>query len=189
MKLLIAATLSVVTFAAGAQASHGSDQLAVSLGVEPGAYSLPQLSLLKGLLSEDGNSFRIEEILAHPEGVRGDVVTEHRMELDPNTAGWQTLAQSLGVTPGQYSPSELVALVSAISGEDRTRIAFVQSGGSTHSGAEPGQVSPAASQLAQSLGVEPGLYSLDQLVQLKGLDESAENNSRIRQILENPDIG
>lgn len=186
MKLLIAATLSALTLAAGAQASHGYSQLADSVGVESNSYSLSQLALLKGLRSEDNNQGWINKILEHPEGLRGDLVTHHRTELDPNGVGWRSLAQSLGVEPGRYSPSQLILLEAAISDGDQARIAFIMSDGFSNGTAERPQVSSGAEQLARSLGVEPGLYSLNQLAQLKAFDGDTDNNSRLRRILENP---
>lgn len=189
MKLLITATLTALTFWTSAQASHGSDQLAASLGVEPNRYSLSQLTLLKSLRSEDNNGFWISEVLEHPEGEGGNLITHHRTELDKDAAGWQSLARSLGVAPGQYSPQELVQLKSAISDDDQPRIAFIKSGGSAASNRERSQGSDGAAQLARSLGLEPGLYSLGQLTRLKTFDGDSESLFLIRQILENPDFG
>lgn len=186
MRTFIATTLTAMTLALGAQASHGPDQLARSLGVEPDLYSLSQLALLKSL-QEDGNAaFRIGMVLKHPEGAGGDRITDHRTGLDPNTAGWVSIALSLGVEPGQYTPAQLLLLRSAMEDGDQTLVALIKSGEVIHSGTDRGQVSPGEAQLARSLGLEPGLYSLSQLAQLKSSNGDTENAARDRQILENP---
>ncbi|PZX11777.1 hypothetical protein LX81_03854 [Palleronia aestuarii] len=191
MKRLIAATLVTLTFGTGAHASHGSEQLASSLGVEPGAYSLPQLVRLQSLRSQDGEQFQIREILDHPEGAGGDLVTHHRTAPDPNLAGWQNLALSAGVEPGRLSPQDLVALKSALEQNDRTRVDFILASKSSDDRSNRSQVSSGAAQLARSVGVEPGLYSIAQLVRLKAYIEDDEPKSglRIRQILKNPELG
>lgn len=187
MKLLFAATLAALTFGAGAQASQGSNQLASSLGVEPGKYSLSQLARLKALRNDGNNQYQIKEIVDNPEGPQGNLRTGHRNAFDPNSPGWNNLALSLGVEPGRYSPQQLVALKSAKADKDQGRIAFIMAGG--HPETSTSEVSAGTVQLALSLGLEPGLYSLNQLVQIKGYIKNGErmNSSfRIRQILENP---
>lgn len=67
------AALAVAATAAlplAAQAGSGADQLARSLGVEPGVYSLTQLSTIAGYASENSGIARqqIAFILANPEG-------------------------------------------------------------------------------------------------------------------------
>lgn len=189
MKRLIAATLATLTFGAGAQASHGTEQLAYSVGVEPGAYSRSQLVRLQNLRSNGGEQFLIRDILDHPEGADGDRVTHHRTAPDPDLAGWQNLALAAGVEPGRLSPQDLVALKSALEQNDRTRANFILSSRSAGDRANRSQVSSGAAQLARSVGVEPGLYSMEQLVRLKAFDEEGQNNFRVRHILENPDLG
>lgn len=186
MKLLLVATLAALTFGAGAQASHGSDQLASSLGVEPGKYSLSQLARLKALRGDDYDQYQIKEIVENPEKAQSNLRTGHRNAFDSNSPGWNNLALSLGVEPGRYSPQQLVALKSAKVDNDQSRIAFITSGGHPETGTS--EVSAGAVQLALSLGLEPGLYSLNQLVRIRGYikDDGPMNSFRIRQILENP---
>ena len=189
MKRLIAATLATLAFGAGAQASHGTDQLAYSLGVEPGAYSLSQLVRLKSLRSEDSNQFLIGEILDHPEGTSSDLRTHHRTAPDPDLPGWRNLALSLGVEPGRFSPQDLVELKSAMEQNDRTRVDFILSSKSSDDRANRSRMSSGSAQLARSVGVEPGLYSTEQLIRLKAFEEEGQNNFIVRHILENPDLG
>lgn len=105
MKLLLVATLAALTFGAGAQASHGSDQLASSLGVEPGKYSLSQLARLKALRGDDYDQYQIKEIVENPEKAQSNLRTGHRNAFDSNSPGWNNLALSLGVEPGRYCRS------------------------------------------------------------------------------------
>ena len=186
MRTFIATTLTAMTLALGAQASHGPDQLARSLGVEPDLYSLSQLALLKSLRENGNDTLTMGRILKHPEGAGGDRITDHRTGLDPNAAGWVTMALSLGLEPGRYTPEQLILLRSAMEDEDQTLVAFIKFGEVADSGADRGQVSQGEAQLARTLGLEPGLYSLSQLAQLKSFDGDTENASRVRQILENP---
>ncbi|WP_425051986.1 hypothetical protein [Psychromarinibacter sp. S121] len=55
MKTIIAAALALTA----ASPVLANDQLARSLGVEPGQYTLEELVVLKGAASEDGNEGRV----------------------------------------------------------------------------------------------------------------------------------
>jgi hypothetical protein len=77
------------------------------------------------------------------------------------------VAAYLGVPAGQYSPAELTLLEQAKRDNDAQAYAFILSGGladrvSTSNGASQGDT-----QLANTLGVTPGAYSLSDLIALQ----------------------
>ncbi len=80
------------------------------------------------------------------------------------------LARSLGVDASQYTLAELAQLQVAIEEGDQTRVDFILSGGAN---AISGQASGAA-QLAANVGVQPGNFSLTELVQLKTATEAGD---------------
>ncbi len=140
MKTKFAAIAALAIAASGfAAAANASDQLAASLGVQPGQYTTAQLIQLKDTL-RDGDSERVAFITNGP------------IDAAPSTQ----LAESLGVEPGNLSASDLVALKAAIDHNDLTRIAFL-TGGQGMVTRNASAVS-ANSQLAATLGVAPGTY-------------------------------
>ncbi|MEQ3625225.1 MAG: hypothetical protein ABNH26_10950 [Celeribacter sp.] len=160
-------------------ASADTAQLARSVGVEPGVYSTAQLVELQGLTAEEGNQFRVNQILSNPAGN-----TATRDTTTARIGNTAQLAASVGVEPGTYSLDQLTALVGAQGeGDEQARVNALREGD-----AATATSSTNAVQLAASLGVEPGAYTLNQLTQLKRLssDDSGAARLQTREILANP---
>ncbi|WP_227284160.1 hypothetical protein [Boseongicola sp. H5] len=87
------------------------------------------------------------------------------------------LAASLGVDAGDYSVAELIQLRSALENDDHSHVAFLLNGGSetisTQSFAAPAF---ANAQLAASLGVDAGDYTLAELIQLRSALENDDHS-------------
>ncbi|ATI41734.1 hypothetical protein CBW24_06820 [Pacificitalea manganoxidans] len=175
----ITAGLAALVTLTAIPASADTAQLARSVGVEPGVYSTSQLVELKGLSAEEGNQFRVSQILDNP---AGEAITR-----DATVNGHGNVAQlaaSVGVEPGNYTLGELTALVGAVGeGDEQFRVNALRNGSSATATS-----SAHATQLAASLGVEPGAYSLNQLTLLKQLstEDTGTARQQTRDILANP---
>ena len=82
------------------------------------------------------------------------------------------LARSIGVEPGVYSTAELIALRSAIEGDDHAQANAIRAGGNNGFTASTKSATSSSAQLAGSVGVEPGVYSAAQLIALRSALES-----------------
>lgn len=150
-----AATASSLVAAVPASAeriSAGEAQLSRALGVAPGVYDLSQLTLLKSLTTEDSSEAgdRIDYIKRNA----GDVSSRN------DSAGAAQLSLSAGIEPGTLSANELSRLNDARRENDAFRASYILSG------EQDSAVNPAKVQLAASLGVDAGDYTLAQLVAL-----------------------
>ncbi|WP_172328194.1 hypothetical protein [Mangrovicoccus sp. HB161399] len=116
MKLLVIASAFVTAWAATAQAG---DQLALSLGVEPGMYSTSELVSLMNA-REDGDAQREKFIL----NGGNEIISTQSFGSERNSQ----LAMSLGVEPGMYSTSELTGLMHARENNDIQRVNFILGG-------------------------------------------------------------
>jgi hypothetical protein len=96
---------SVIALAIAGPASAG-DQLARSLGVEPGAYTLAELSTIKGLLDSGSSLDREEASVYEALAAHGVVSTQ---SVESSTAKAQ-LATFLGVNPADYTLAELAVM-------------------------------------------------------------------------------
>ncbi|MDV7144552.1 hypothetical protein R3X27_17885 [Tropicimonas sp. TH_r6] len=161
MNRILLTTALALTLAGPALAS---DQLARSLGVEPGVYSTSELIALRSALENDEQA-TARAILS------GDVTKGA-------VGSPAQFAASVDVDDS-YSLADVAALRSAESDDEQAAANFIrESGGvtkgvttSTKSGVSAGQA-----QLAASLGVNPTEYSLSELVKLKSIQSS--NNGR-----------
>jgi hypothetical protein len=145
LTVLGAAFAALIAAPAAAQSvSSGEAQLARILGVQPGVYSLSQLTQLSDLRGESGVAAQQSAafILDNPRGP--------------------------GVATAEVTSAGNLPLFTAATG-----------GAGLSSG---------ATQLARLVGVEPGLYSLDQLARLNDLkgDSSTTAQQTVRFILDNP---
>ena len=141
--------------------AFANDQLARSLGVEPGVYTTAQLVELKDAVEATGNDARV--FFADSFAFTADA-----------TAGADQLAANLGVEPGRYSVAELAILKDA-----STRVG---NDARIHFDAQASFVSDAnagAEQLAASLGVPAGQYTPAQLALLKDASTQVGNDARI----------
>ena len=155
MKTII---LSAALAAFVAAPSFANDQLARSLGVEPGVYTLSQLIELKDAAEQTGNEGSV---------FFGDGVAF----AAGSNAGAVQLANTLGVDAGRYSVNELARIKNAAEFTDIEGDIFLGNG--------PAFASSAVDQLAASLGVAGEGYSLTELAQLKVNAEITENHARV----------
>ncbi|MFP1645801.1 hypothetical protein [Pontitalea aquivivens] len=94
---------------------------------------------------------------------------------DGISAGHAQFAALLGVDPQAYSLAELSALDAALSDNDSTRAAYIQSHENREQHGGVGTVSAGKAQLAAGLGVNPADYSLAELSALVAAQESDKN--------------
>jgi len=114
----------------------------------------------------------------------------------PALASSTSLANDIGVEPGLYSMEQLLILKDA-GDEKSAQIKYVLSNpegplateNDTASRSDAAlQVKPvngSVEKLARAVGVEPGLYSLEQLIALKAAQDSDDHSTQ-RYILANP---
>ena len=161
MKLFALTTALVVAASAPALAN---DQLARSLGVEPGVLTTAQLAQVKASIDNADDNRTAKALIER--FASGDVST---MSTGVS-AGHAQLAAQFGVDPAQFSVAELASLPALVDNDSdnravEARIEQIRNGGivSTMStGISAGQA-----QLAANLGVDAADYSLAELVNLK----------------------
>ena len=90
------------------------------------------------------------------------------------SAGYAQLTASLGVDAGQYTLSELVQIKANQDDDTRPRIVI---GGDDAASVSTRGGTAGYAQLAASLGVEAGVYTLSELVQIKADQDQDENLS------------
>ena len=108
----------------------------------------------------------------------------------PAFASQASLAGSVGVEPGVYSVEQLIELKALDDGDQARRqhiLSNPEGTGADMSSKSVVTTRSAEASLAASVGVEPGLYSTEQLVQLKALDDG--DQARRQHILDNPAYG
>jgi hypothetical protein len=149
MNRIIASTAVALSLAAPAFAN---DQLAASLGVEPGVYTTAELVQLKNAAEFTSNDARV---------FLGD-----SLNFTADAAATQ-LAASIGVEPGRYSVAELAILKNASTEEGNDARVHFDDGLAFTSNA-------GAVQLALALGVSPDL-PLNKLIELKDAAETTSN--------------
>ncbi len=145
------ATLAAIVLAAtgAAFSAQASDQLATSLGVQPGQYTTAELAQIRDAI-EAGDSQRAAFLLS------GDA-------RGTESFGSDQLALSLGVEPGAFTAAELVALQSAVEDGDAQAQSFIASGTQRVSRNSADASAPADSQLARLLGVDASDYTSAEL--------------------------
>ncbi|MDJ1015799.1 MAG: hypothetical protein QNJ35_04730 [Paracoccaceae bacterium] len=165
MKLIALTTALAV--AAAAPAFANNDQLARSLGVEPGVLTTSQLVQIKSAIeSDDDNGNRYAKALI--ERFTGGVVSTMSTGV---SAGHAQLAAQFGVDPADVSASELAVIKGAVESENdsgnRQVDALIErfTGGvvSTMSSG----ISTGHAQLAASLDLDPNEYSVAELAAIK----------------------
>lgn len=150
----IATAAAAIALLAGAAApAFASDQLALSLGVEPGAYTTAQLIDLRAA-REDRDQAKVNYILSQRDAAAARVSTSGRMPA----ADVQRSAIA-GVAPGSLDSAALTQLRAAREEGDRTTAAYILSG----SPSSPDAREAAKARLASVLRVDPADYSLAEL--------------------------
>lgn len=169
-KAVFTATALVLAVPAFAQ-SAGEAQLARSVGVEPGTYSVSQLIRLDEAQREN-DAERIRYIKANPQGF---VVSSQGSDVV--TDGEAQFARALGVEPGRLSVNELQRLDQAVRESEDVTARHILSGETRGDVAEDASaVSAGEAQLAASLGVDPANYTLNELVQIQTRLDAADDN-------------
>jgi hypothetical protein len=195
---ILAAVLATTLAApmAAQSVSQGEAQLAQTLGVQPGMYSLEQLARLEGLENDDSQTAAQTRqfILDNPKGPMAMANASGSANMGVGQ-GEAQLAASLGVEPGIYSLEQLTRL-EGLENEDSVQAAqnreFIMANPegpmAFEMSTEFNGVTMGEEQLARIVGVEPGLYSLDQLARLNRLQDegtpTAQQNAQ--DILNNP---
>lgn len=80
--------------------------------------------------------------------------------------GVEMLARTLGVSPGEYTAAEMMAIAEARREEDDHVEKFFISKSNRKQAAPAEVVTPGEAQLAASLGLDPAKYTLSELSQL-----------------------
>ena len=156
MKRIVLTTAIILGLSVPALAN---DQLALSIGVEPSVFSTSQLAQLKAAQDDDDNR-RFEFLL---DRFSGNVTATQSVGLTP---GHRQLTASINVDYNQYSLNEIIQIRSAIDDDDNTRVEFLLDHGDVIATQSFG-VTPGHEQLARSLGVDAGEYSLSALARMK----------------------
>lgn len=92
--------------------------------------------------------------------------------------GVAQLAASAGVSAEGFTQAQLIRLIQAQEDNDRETIAFILSQRSSDiSRSDMGGVTPGAAQLAASLGVEPGRYTVNELIRLERAVEANDDET------------
>lgn len=167
-KLLVPLLCGLVTLQSGAfaQSDAGKEQLARSLGVDPADYTMMELGQLKCRLESADSDAERRRLLESVKGY-GEVPQE------PSSASKEQLARQAGVDPDDFTTAELVYLLHLAEAND---CSFADVARYAHSSETLSPTSAAVkAQLAQSVGVEPGEYTLMELVKMK-LGESGETH-------------
>lgn len=156
---------SAIALAIAAPASAG-DQLARSLGLEPGAFTLAELATIKGG-RESGDSTDREGARAFETLSAGTAAPTRR----DGTRGDAQLAANLGLDDS-YSTAELATIKGIAEEHDSSAagaIAYRLDVGASGFVSTQSIGTPAAKdQLASFLGVDPADYSLAELAEMKG---------------------
>ena len=100
--------------------------------------------------------------------------------------GTDQLARLVGVEPGVYSLPQLIALQEAMRDNDDQTVKFILNGGGDIVGRGAGSAavstSEGAAQLAAQVGVEPGQYSVAEMIRLRAAIQEQDSET-IRFIL------
>ena len=151
-----------LTVAAPAFANSGADQLALSLGVQPGALTASELTQLQAAVNDEDQD-RVQFIL---DRAAGKVTRADTSGADFNSGKAQIAAQ-VGVDAASFSTNDLIRLKDAIQANDRETVAFILNGSDNGDVAnDRGTVTPGKAQLAASLGVSAADYTTAELSKL-----------------------
>lgn len=140
--------------------AFASDQLARSLGVEPGVYSTAELIALRSAYEDD--QFAVANSILNGSATDGEASSNAQF------------AASVGVDPS-FSTADAAALRSAYEEGDYATVNFILEAGGIDenvSVSSKSGISAGRAQLAASLGVNASDYSLAELVELRSVQSS-----------------
>ena len=164
--LLKSAVLGCVLSSMPLAQALASDQLALSLGIEPGSATVAELVQLRAAIDDDNMALE-QDIRSRISG--GPIAAVGASNGSPAASTTQ-LARSLDVEPGTATLSELAQLQSAIAGDNPTaeRHIRAQIGNPATEAQTSPRRGPSAGelQLARSLGVDPDSMTLAELIRL-----------------------
>ena len=152
MKTLVLSTTIAMSLGTSAFAT---EQLARSLGVEPGTYTTAELVQMK-FSAEDEDGKRLRTFVDRSM----DIVSTQSVGI---SAGVIQLAASLGVDPADYTLDELVQLHTADASDDRWRARSIINGGTELISTQSIDSVSGKQQLAANLGVDPATSSVADL--------------------------
>ena len=152
-----------LTVAAPAFANSGADQLALTLGIQPGVLTANELTQLQAAVNDDDQS-RIDFIIARAEG---RVSRADTSGVGLSNPGKVQIASEVGVDAAAFSTTDLIRLQDALRSGDKETAAFILNG-SDNGGAttDRGVVSPGKAQLAATLGLNAADYTTAELSRL-----------------------
>lgn len=142
MRLLLS-SVAVLLIATGAQAN---DQMARSMGLEPGVYTDVELIQIRAAMDADEDAL-VRNLLDK------DSTVISTQSVGTSTSNAQ-LARSVGVEPGVYSTAELVQMRAAIDADETETLRHVSHDGSVISSQSIGATPQSRSQLERLLGVQ-----------------------------------
>jgi acetyl-CoA carboxylase beta subunit len=145
--------------------AFASDQLARSLGLEPGVYTAAQLATIKGAMenSNSGDAHFIASLINRDVG--GVVSTQ-------SVGGSSQLARSIGLN-GDYTLSEVATIKGAMENSNSGDAHFIASlKNRDNGGVVSTQSVSGSSQLARSIGLD-GNFTAAQLATIKGAMENS----------------
>lgn len=145
---------------AAAAPAFANDQLARSLGLEPGVFTTSELATIAGYVEERDSTN--DKIIAN---------------LVSRTGGGVVSTQS--VDDGQFTALELAQIAGLVEERDHTNrhhiAALMARAGA---GSVSTQSVPGSSQLAASLGLDAGQFTAVELAQIAGLVEERDHTNR-----------
>lgn len=129
-KLAIAALAATVALPVAAQTvPQGNTMLSQIEGVEPGVYSVADLTRIGEARKESSQAYEVDYIL---NSAGQDYVSRSTADMSVTTPGREQLANLLNVNAADFSLSQLVQLQDAVKHNDSTTVtAILQSAGVT----------------------------------------------------------
>ena len=170
MKAIILST--ALAFAVAAPA-FANDQLARSVGVEPGVFSTSELARIAGLLETGDSTDRrtAEEIIR----TAADGAVSSRSAVSTGSA---QLAGSLGLDAGAFTTAELARIAGLLETGDRTDRLAAEDLAQSLAGdriSSKGGVSVGKAQLAANLGLDAEGFTTAELARVAGLLETGDS--------------
>ncbi len=177
MRLLTITALTLSTaigfsVPAFAETNPGVAQLEVEAGVPAGSLSTNDLyRLIRAMRDDDTQTVNFIKARA---GLVQDGSVDGAVVIIP-VDGDEQLARDAGVENGVYTTNELRRLILAKRDNDQNIIDFIMAGGDRAMSEARGEVTPGEEQIATELGVDPKLYTLQELTEMKARWEAGKD--------------
>ncbi len=161
LKTFIATAGLIAVVATPGQAN---DQLAHSLGVEPGVYTTSELIRLRANASDD-DAPRANSILRDRD--QGRFSTRNV----GTSSGHRQLAASLGLDPGAYTTAQLVQIRQAVDDQQNPQVRHIKANGGSHAMASLStsdrRDTSGHRQMAASVGVDADAVSTAEVIRIR----------------------